>query len=104
MHATADSTYGYPDGAWVGYLTIGYRLEKAGSDWHSEGTLHPMEARDGPHYADNVRMAGPGTYRLTYRFTSPEAAGFMRHTDEATGVPAWWAPFSEDFTFSYPQR
>jgi uncharacterized protein involved in high-affinity Fe2+ transport len=104
VHATADNVYGYPDGAWVGYLTIGYEIEKQGSDWKASGTLRPMIAKDGPHYADNLRMDGPGTYRLTYRFTSPEANGFLRHVDARTGVPAWWAPFSESFTFAYPQK
>ena len=104
VHATADNAYGYPDGAWVPYLTIGYTVQKLGSDWHAAGVLHPMEAKDGPHYADNIRMSGPGQYKVAYRFTSPEAAGFARHTDEETGVPAWWAPFSQEFTFSYPQK
>jgi uncharacterized protein involved in high-affinity Fe2+ transport len=30
VHATADNVYGYPDGAWVPYLTIAYTLEKLG--------------------------------------------------------------------------
>jgi len=103
VHATADNVYGYPDGAWIGYLTIGYTIAKQGTDWTASGTLLPMTAKDGPHYASNVRMDGPGTYVVTYRFTPPEANGFYRHTDEETGVPAWWAPFSETFTFTYPQ-
>ena len=107
VHATADNTYGYPDGAWVGYLTIGYTVEKTdaktGAAWKASGTLRPMEAKDGPHYADNVKMDGPGTYTVTYAFQSPEANGFLRHTDMETGVPAWWAPFSQTFTFTYPQ-
>jgi uncharacterized protein involved in high-affinity Fe2+ transport len=37
-------------------------------------------------------------------FTSPEANGFMRHVDKETGVPAWWSPFSQAFTFAYPQK
>ena len=104
VHATADNAYGYPDGAWVGYLTIGYTIEKIGADWKASGTLHPMEAKDGPHYADNVKMDGPGTYRVAYTFTSPEANGFLRHVDQETGVPAWWTPFSQTFTFDYPQK
>jgi uncharacterized protein involved in high-affinity Fe2+ transport len=103
VHATADNAYGYPDGAWVAYLTIGYTVRKPGTDWQATGTLRPMQARDGSHYADNVRMDGPGKYMVSYRFTSPEAAGFLRHVDKATGVPAWWAPFTQEFSFSYPQ-
>ena len=104
VHATADNSYGYPDGAWVGYLTIAYTLEKQGSDWKTSGTLKAMTAKDGPHYADNVKMDGPGTYKLTYRFTPPDANGFYRHTDRETGVPPWWQPFTEAFTFKYPQK
>ena len=104
VHATADNVYGYPDGGWVAYLTINYDLQKVGTDWHAKGVLHPMEANDGPHYADNIKMDGPGSYKVVYTFTSPEAVGFLRHTDKETGVPPWWAPFSQDFTFSYPQK
>jgi uncharacterized protein involved in high-affinity Fe2+ transport len=104
VHATADNSYGYPDGAWVGYLTIAYTIQKQGTAWKASGTLHPMQAKDGPHYADNVKMDGPGTYDVVYKFTSPEANGYLRHTDKETGVPAWWAPFSQNFTFAYPQK
>jgi periplasmic iron binding protein len=81
VHATADNIYGYPDGAWIAYLTIAYTLEKQGSGWQASGTLKPMTAKDGPHYADNVKMDGPGSYKVTYRFNPPEANGFYRHTD-----------------------
>lgn len=104
VHATADNTHGYPDSAWVPYLAVEYTVEKTGSPWRAHGTLGPMIAKDGPHYADNVRMDGPGEYKVTYRFSPPEVNGFKRHTDEETGVPAWWAPFSQEFTFKYPQQ
>jgi len=104
VHATADNVYGYPDGAWVAYLTIAYALKKDGSDWHADGKLLPMTAKDGPHYADNVKMNGPGHYTLTYTFTNPQANGFYRHVDQETGVPAWWQPFSETFSFDYPVK
>jgi periplasmic iron binding protein len=104
VHATADNVYGYPDGAWIAYLTIAYSLEKQGSDWKASGVLKPMTAKDGPHYADNLKINGPGVYRLIYTFTPPEANGFYRHVDQETGVPLWWEPFSETFTFSYPQK
>ncbi len=104
VHATADNVYGYPDGAWIAYLTIGYEISKQGSAWKTSGTLKPMTAKDGPHYADNVKMDGPGKYTVTYAFKPPEANGFFRHVDQETGVPAWWEPFSETFTFDYPQK
>jgi uncharacterized protein involved in high-affinity Fe2+ transport len=104
VHATADNVYGYSDGAWVGYLTIAYSIEKTGSGWKANGTMHPMVAKDGPHYADNVKMDGPGTYKVVYHFTSPASNGFLRHVDHETGVPPWWSPFDETFTFQYPQK
>jgi uncharacterized protein involved in high-affinity Fe2+ transport len=104
VHATADNIYGYPDGAWVPYLTIDYEIEKQGTGWKTSGTLKPMTAKDGPHYADNVKMDGAGSYEVTYRFRPPEANGFYRHTDTETGVPGWWQPFAETFTFTYPQE
>ena len=104
VHATADNTHGYPDGAWIAYLTIHYTLEKLGTDWKSEGTLKPMIAKDGPHYANNVAMNGGGKYKVTYLFTSPESSGFYRHTDKETGVPEWWKPFSQSFEFKYPHK
>jgi periplasmic iron binding protein len=104
VHATADNVYGYPDGAWIAYLTIAYTIEKQGTSWKASGTLKPMTAKDGPHYADNVRMNGPGTYKVTYQFKAPEVNAFFRHTDKETGVPEWWQPFTETFTFMYPQQ
>jgi uncharacterized protein involved in high-affinity Fe2+ transport len=104
VHATADNTYGFPDGAWVPYLTVTYHLTKKGTDWHADGKLVPMTAKDGPHYAANVKMNGPGTYTVTFRYEAPEANGFLRHTDAETGVPDWWQPFTEQFTFPYPQK
>ena len=52
VHATADNAYGYPDGAWVAYLTIGYTLEKTGTDWKADrqrcGRWRPRTARTTP--------------------------------------------------------
>jgi uncharacterized protein involved in high-affinity Fe2+ transport len=104
VHATADNKYGYPDGAWVAYLTINYVVEKVGTPWRATGVLKPMTAKDGPHYADNIKMAGPGRYKVTYRFTSPESNGFYHHVDKETGVPGWWTPFNTAFVFTYPKR
>ena len=102
VHATADNVYGYSDGGWIPYLGIAYQLTKEGTAWRSEGSLLPMTAKDGPHYARNVKMDGPGRYKLTYTFAPPSEHGFYRHVDEETGVPDWWKPFSESFEFKYP--
>ena len=65
IHATADNVYGYPDGGWIPYLSVQYTLEKTGTTWKTSGTLKPMVAKDGPHYADNVKMNGPGHTTLS---------------------------------------
>ncbi|KAK4537870.1 hypothetical protein CDCA_CDCA14G3895 [Cyanidium caldarium] len=102
VHATAGNPWGFPEKAWIPYLSIVYLLEKDGSDWRAEGVMHPMTADGGPHYADSLRMDGSGSYRLTYRLSPPRVNGFLRHVDNATGVPEWWDPFEERFNFTYP--
>lgn len=64
----------------------------------------PMVANDGPHYGDNLKLAGPGKYRLTLTVSPPSAnphSHFGRHVDKETGVGAWFAPFSADYEFIY---
>ena len=104
IHATADNPYGYADGAWVPYLTVSYALKKDGSDWISAGKLVPMTAKDGPHYANNVMMNGPGQYSVTYSIEPPAPEAFGRHVDKLTGVPDWWKPVTVSFSFKYPQK
>ena len=55
-----------PEDAWIPYLTIHFTLTKQGTDFKETGMLAAMTAGDGPHYANNVAMDGPGTYDLTY--------------------------------------
>jgi periplasmic iron binding protein len=104
VHATKNEKHGFPEDAWIPYLTVHYTLTKDGSKFKKTGRLVPMTAGDGPHYANNVNMAGPGTYQLTYSFEPPSSNGFIRHIDKATGVPDWWKPFSEHWTFTYPSK
>jgi uncharacterized protein involved in high-affinity Fe2+ transport len=103
-HATKDEKHGFSEDSWIPYLTIDYALTKNGSRFKATGHLFAMTAGDGPHYANNVKMAGPGTYHLTYTLNPPSANGFLRHTDKATGVPAWWRPITVDWTFQYPSK
>lgn len=63
-----------------------------------------MTAQDGPHYANNVAMDGPGQYCLTYHLVPHQGQGFFRHTDDETGVEPWWNPFSVSWTFEYPAQ
>lgn len=104
IHAAKDEAHGFAEDTWMPYLTITYTIEKAGSPFKKTGQLLPMTAADGPHYANNIEMGGPGRYHLTYRIEPPSKAGFIRHVDKESGVPAWWQPFSVDWTFTYPSK
>lgn len=104
IHATADNTNGLPEGAWAPYLNIQYALQKKGSDTVIKGELMPMVANDGPHYGDNVKLFGPGKYRVKYTVQPPSAnahAHFGRHTDRQTGVRPWFKAFDVEFEFTY---
>ncbi|MEO6319128.1 MAG: iron transporter [Polaromonas sp.] len=105
IHATKDNPNGFAQGDWMPYLVIKFELAKAGSDYKYEGVLMPMVANDGPHYGDNVKLAGPGKYKLKLTVLPPSAnthAHFGRHVDKETGVGPWFKPFdlSYDFTFA----
>jgi hypothetical protein len=104
VHATKGETHGFHEDEWIPYLTIKFTLTKDGSSFKKTGTLAPMTAGDGPHYANNVKMAGPGTYHLTYEILPPSSNGFIRHTDKATGVPDWWKSIVAHWTFTYPSK
>lgn len=104
LHATANNPWGYDNESWIPYVTIDYVLTRQGSPWMAHGKLWPMSADDGPHYADSLKMDGPGNYRVVYTFEPPSVNGYYRHTDAATGIPAWWTPFSKSFDFAYPAK
>ena len=105
VHATNAETHGFSEDAWIPYLTISYLLTKEGTPtFKKSGLLLPMTAKDGPHYANNVDMAGPGTYHLTYIISPPSSHGFIRHVDKASGVPDWWKPITTSWTFAYPSK
>jgi len=104
VHATKDDKHGFKEDEWIPYLTISYTIEKVGAKFKKTGKLFPMTAGDGPHYANNVALAGNGDYRLVYHFEPPSEAGFFRHVDKETGVPDWWRPFTESWTFHFPSK
>lgn len=110
IHLEADiksvkgNTNGFPEGDWLPYLVVRYELAKHDTDWSAKGDLMPMVANDGPHYGDNVKLMGPGKYRLTLTILPPSAdphAHFGRHVDKETGVGAWFKPFSVDYEFTF---
>ena len=105
VHATGAESHGFPEDAWIPYLNIHFELTKDGEKAYKKtGILFPMTAKDGPHYANGVDMAGPGTYHLTYIISPPPSQGFNRHVDKASGVPAWWKPINVSWTFNYPSK
>lgn len=105
VHATQDNVWGFPAEAWIPYLSIDYVLTKEGDkDFFKFGHLLAMTAADGPHYAQSVKMKGPGTYTVKFQYSAPDEKGFMHHTDKETGTPGWFKPFVETFTFKYPQE
>ena len=104
IHAQSDNANGFPDGAWIPYLGVKYELTKFGSDLKQGGELMPMVASDGPHYGDNVKLMGPGKYKLRLSVEPPGAsahAHFGRHTDKETGVGPWFKPFAVEYEFTY---
>ncbi|NYT63058.1 iron transporter [Alcaligenaceae bacterium] len=104
IHATADNKNGLPEGAWAPYLNIQYALQKKGSAHIQKGDLMPMVANDGPHYGDNVKLEGPGKYKLTFIIDSPNANDmnhFGRHVDKETGVAPWFQKFEVQYEFVY---
>lgn len=101
IHALKGNPNGFAKGEWVPYLGVTYELTKPGSDYVSKGPLVPMVANDGPHYGRNVKLAGPGKYHVAMHFTSPVEHGFYRHTDKETGTGQWWAPFTQEWDFTF---
>ncbi len=104
IHAAKGETHGFPDDSWIPYLTVKLTVEKTGGKYKETKTLAAMQASDGPHYANNFAMAGPGEYKVTYVVDPPSSNGFIRHIDKATGVPEWWKPITVSWTFQYPSK
>lgn len=104
IHATKGNINGFADGDWMPYLSIRYRLTKVDSGEAVEGDMMPMVAGDGPHYGDNVKLMGPGKYKLVFQVSPPSSspeAQFGRHTDKETGVKPWFQPFETIYEFTY---
>jgi uncharacterized protein involved in high-affinity Fe2+ transport len=66
----------------------------------------PMNASDGPHYGNNVKLDGPGKYKITFIIESPEKQGYLLHVDKETGVPGrfWKEPISVSWDFDFVPR
>ncbi|HEY9146461.1 iron transporter [Thiobacillus sp.] len=104
IHALANNPNGFEEGAWMPYLGVKYEVTKIGSNDRISGDFMPMVANDGPHYGDNVKLKGPGKYRVKYTISPPSAdphTHFGRHIDRLTGVRPWFKPFEVEYEFTY---
>jgi len=104
IHAMASNPNGFDEGAWIPYLVVKYEITKSGSTEKAAGDLMPMVANDGAHYGANVKLFGPGKYKVKYLISPPSAnphAMFGRHTDRLTGVRPWFKPFDVELDFTY---
>ncbi len=102
IKALANNPNGFEEGAWIPYLQVKYEVVKLGSNEKIGGDFMPMVANDGPHYGDNVKLMGPGKYRVKYTIAPPAASShFGRHTDRLTGVRPWFKPFEVEYEFTY---
>jgi len=107
IHALANNPNGYKEGEWVPFLLIKYEITKQPGGEVIKGDMMPMVASDGPHYGDNVKLKGPGKYKVKYTIYPPSAKEntmgqhYGRHTDRATGVRPWFKAFDTEWEFTY---
>lgn len=104
IHADKNNPNGFAQGDWMPGLLIKFELSKVGSNFKSSGDLMPMVASDGPHYGDNVKLAGPGKYKLKLTILPPSDnpnSHFGRHVDKETGVAPWFKPFDLNYDFVF---
>ncbi len=105
VHATKDETHGFAEDAWIPYLDIHFELTKDGDKAYKKtGILFPMTAKDGPHYANNVDMAGPGTYHLTYIISPPHQPWLHPPCRQGVGRAGLVEADHRSWTFTYPSK
>jgi uncharacterized protein involved in high-affinity Fe2+ transport len=104
IHAVKDNPNAFAEGDWMPYLVVKYEVSKVGSNFKAAGDMMPMQASDGPHYGDNVKLSGPGKYKLKLTVLPPSSntqAHFGRHVDKETGVAPWFKPFDLNYDFTF---
>ncbi len=74
---------GFAPGDWLPNAEINYTIQKVGDPKPliSNGQLMPMVASDGAHYGDNVKLAGPGFYIVTFDAHTDPHFGWHVDTD-----------------------
>ena len=105
IKAAKDNQLGYEAGSFVPYLTVKYEITKEGGKT-IKGTFMPMSTSDEPHYDNNVKLDGPGKYKVTFIIDNPEKQGYLLHVDKATGVTGrfWKKPIEVSWDFNYVPR
>ncbi len=104
IHSAKNNPNGFAEGDWIPYLLTKFEITKVGSNFKVAGDMMPMQASDGPHYGDNVKLSGPGKYKLKLTVLPPSAnphAHFGRHVDKETGVAPWFKPFDLTYEFTF---
>lgn len=106
ISAVKDNELGYGAGDFIPYLTVKYKIQKEGSDKVIEGNFMPMNASDGPHYGNNIKLDGAGKYKISFSIENPEKQGYLLHVDKATGVEGrfWKKPIEVSWDFDYIPR
>lgn len=79
IRATKENRNGFAEGDWVPALSVSFEITKlegeAATGPKVSGGLMQMVANDGPHYGDNVKLSGPGRYRLKLTVAPPAPTG-----------------------------
>jgi periplasmic iron binding protein len=104
IKAAKGNPNGFAEGDWMPYLSVDFELIKLGGNESQKGHFMAMVANDGPHYGDNVKLSGPGKYKLKLTIKPPSDnphAHFGRHVDKETGVGPWFKAFPLEFEFVY---
>ncbi len=104
IKAAKGNPNGFAEGDWMPYLRVDFELVRVDGGKSQKGEMMPMVANDGPHYGDNVKLSGPGKYKLILTIKPPSEnphAHFGRHVDKETGVGPWFKPFTVDYEFVY---
>jgi hypothetical protein len=108
IQAMASNPNGFAEGAWIPFLLVKYEVVKLPEGKViAAGDFMPMVANDGPHYGDNVKLAGPAKYKVKYTIYPPNApenshgGHFGRHTDRLTGVRPWFKSFAVEWEFTF---
>jgi uncharacterized protein involved in high-affinity Fe2+ transport len=105
ISATEGNNLGYGVGDFVPYLTVKYQIKKKDGKT-IEGNFMPMSASDGPHYGNNIKLDGPGDYKITFIIDNPEKQSYLLHVDKKTGVTGrfWKEPIVVSWDFKWVPR